>query len=462
MYLAGFDTPDGPVAQGLVSLSPLPAVGEALEARWWEALSLAVDGLDGVGYAGVSARALLSPGSELRRALIVTVSDDRAIRLRRWLATLTRLETLIPGAAKLPITREEYDAEVEDLPTLRGRVATSGFRVGDTWIACDFRLGPSLGSLMQEADSYGYRLGYSVSVRPLVVAAQQARRALSNARAVRRLGGVSPALAEMQWELAQRLLRASAVCEEFVAVDPGEPAGWLLDALRRHFLRAFGTLRFEPPAWELVDMGFEDELACPMFSDAPTLLEDDLCAAALAAGESTDVLLWRPPRALAARLAAPYVPQPDVERELASAVAGLPAADVEDEPFFFVSFRRADLARVIPIIESVRRQGWRLWYDAEIAGGSEWNAVIEQRLATCSAVLLFLSQQAVDSKFVRRELQYADGLQKPIICVRLELAELRHGLGLLLGQYQWLDHDSPDFPSRVDDALMRAAATRSG
>jgi hypothetical protein len=312
---------------------------------------------------------------------------------------------------------------------------------------------------MEEADSYGYRLGYSVSIRPLTVAPEQARRALSNALAVRRLGGVPPALAEMQRELAQRLLRANAVCEELVAVDPGEPADWLLDALRRRFLRAFGALRFEPPAWELVDMGFEDELDCPMFSDSPALLEDDLCAAVLTDGESTDMLLWRPPRALASRLAAPYVPQPDVERELASAVPSLPAADLQDGPFFFVSYRRADLARVIPIVESLRRQGWRLWYDAEIAGGAEWNAVIEQRLATCSAVLLFLSQPAVESKFVRRELQYADGLEKPIICVRLELAELRHGLGMLLGQYQFLDYDMPDFASRVDDALMRVAAS---
>lgn len=461
MYLAGFDTPDGPVAQGLVSLALLPAVGEELEARWWDTLSVALDGLDGVGYAGVSARALLTPGIELRRALVVTVSADRASRLRHWLATVTRLETLIPGTARLPITRDEYDAEMEELPDQRCRVAASGFRVGDTCIACDFRLAPSLGSLMEEADSHGYRLGYSVAVRPLAVAAEQARRALSNARAVHRLGGVPPALAEMQSELAQRVLRASAVCQELVAVDRGEPADWLLDALRRHFLRAFGTLPFEPPAWELVDMGFDNDLACPMFSDSPAMLEDDLCAAVLAGREKTDVLLWRPPPALAASFARPHVPEPDIERELASAVPGLPAADLEDGPFFFVSYRRADLTLVLPIIESVRRQGWRLWYDAEIAGGSEWNAVIEQRLATCSAVLLFLSQPAVDSKFVRRELQYADGLQKPIICVRLEPAELRYGLGMLLKQYQFLDHDAPDFSIRVDAALTRVAAIRS-
>jgi hypothetical protein len=110
---------------------------------------------------------------------------------------------------------------------------------------------------------------------------------------------------------------------------------------------------------------------------------------------------------------------------------------------------------VVPVVEHVRRQGWKLWYDGEIAVGSEWNAVLEQRLAACSGVLLFLSQPAVDSKFVRRELQFADSLGKPIIGVQLEVAQLRHGLALLLGQYQLLSHGTVDFPDRLHDALAR-------
>jgi hypothetical protein len=145
-----------------------------------------------------------------------------------------------------------------------------------------------------------------------------------------------------------------------------------------------------------------------------------------------------------------------VERELP--VSSLPAADRGDEPFFFVSYRRTDLERVVPVIQNVRSRGWRLWYDDEIAGGSEWNAVLEQRLAACSGVLLFLSQPAVDSKYVRRELQFADSLGKPIIGVQIERTELRHGLALLMSQYQLLRHDSPDLVGRLQDALTRIMA----
>lgn len=459
MYLAGFGTPDGAITQGLVALAPLPSVREDLETRWWSELDAAVRELDAVGTCGVGARTVLTPGRELQRALIVSVAGERAPRLRRWLATLTRLETLIPGSARLPLTREQYDADAPDLPPRRCRVGVSGFEVDGTWIACDFRLAPTLGSLMEEADRYGYRLGYNVNVQPLAVEPAQVRRARMNALAVQELRGVPPALASTQHALAQRLMHAAGVCEEHLGVDPGEPEEWLLDALRRRFERAYSALRFDPPEWALVDMGFEDELACPMFSDAAELLEDDLCAAVLADGELADVLLQRPPPALAGRGATPYRAQPDIERELAQPATSLPEADEEDGPFFFVSYRRTDLDRVVPILESLRGLGFRLWYDARIAGGSEWNAVLEQRLDACSAVLLFLSQPAVESKFVRRELLYADVRQKPIVAVQIEPTELRHGLGLLLGQYQILRHDAPDLPDRVHAALRRAAAT---
>jgi hypothetical protein len=376
------------------------------------------------------------------------------MQLRGWLATLTRLEMLIPGSARLPITRDEYDVVSDDFPPLRCRVSTPGFQAQGTWIACDFRLAPALGWLMEEANRHGYRLGYNVNVRPFIVEPEQVRRAFRNALAVSDLRGVPLALAAKQQALAERLARSRAVCEEYVAVDPGAEA-WLLEALRHRFDRDFSALRFDPPDWEIVDGGFENELACPMFGDSPSLLEDDLCAAVLTNGDVADMLSWRPPKELADRLAPPYRPQPEVDRELTERVPSLPAPDRGDEPFFFVSYRRTDRDRVVPVIENVRSQGWRLWYDDEIAGGSEWNAVLEQRLAACSGVLLFLSQPAVESKYVRRELQFADTLDKPIICVQIELAELRHGLGLLLSQYQRISHGAPDFPSRLREALTQ-------
>jgi hypothetical protein len=454
VYLAGFSTPEGAITQGLVELPALPADQSGLGQRWHGAFSEAIGTLDGVGYGGVGARAVLSPGRQLNRALVVSVPERRTAHLRRWLATLTRLETLIPDSARLPVTRAQYDAFSGDFPPMRCRVSASGFEAGGAWIACGFRLAPTLDSLMQEAEAYGYRFGYGANVRPLTLDVEQVRAVRRNLLAVGELRGVPPALVAMQQALAQRLTSCRAICEEYVAVERGEPEQWLLEALRQRFARAFLALRLDPPDWELVDSGFEDELASPMFSECPELQDVDLCEAAITDDEIAKMLLWEPPP-LAAMQAAPYRPQPEVERELMTAVSSLPPADEGDAPFFFVSYRRTDLDRVAPVIESVRSEGWRLWYDNQIAGGSEWQAVLEERLAGCCGVLLFVSQPAVESKYVRRELQFADSLGKPIIAVRIEPAELRHGLGLLLGQYQLLVHGTAEFPIRLREALMR-------
>jgi hypothetical protein len=76
---------------------------------------------------------------------------------------------------------------------------------------------------------------------------------------------------------------------------------------------------------------------------------------------------------------------------------------------------------------------------------------------SCSALLLFLSQAAVDSKYVRREARFADSLGKPIISVRLEATRLRHGMGLLLSHYQMLSQSTQGFLTQLGQALKRVS-----
>jgi hypothetical protein len=74
--------------------------------------------------------------------------------------------------------------------------------------------------------------------------------------------------------------------------------------------------------------------------------------------------------------------------------------------------------------------------DSHIPAGSEWDAILEERIQSCRAVILFLSNAAVDSKYVRREVKYADTINKPILAVEMEEVRLRHGLDMLLSQLQ--------------------------
>jgi hypothetical protein len=47
-------------------------------------------------------------------------------------------------------------------------------------------------------------------------------------------------------------------------------------------------------------------------------------------------------------------------------------------------------------------------------------------------VLLFLSDAAIDSKWVRREAKFADAIAKPLIMVNLGVSRPPHGMALLM------------------------------
>lgn len=123
------------------------------------------------------------------------------------------------------------------------------------------------------------------------------------------------------------------------------------------------------------------------------------------------------------------------------------------ERFIFVSYKRDDFARIRPVLERIRDSGYRLWYDKGIPGGAEWDALIEQKLKGCAMLLFFVSRGSVESKYCRREVKYVDQLGKPILSVRLEPAELAHGLEMLLTQYQMVDASNRDFAGEIERAL---------
>jgi hypothetical protein len=101
----------------------------------------------------------------------------------------------------------------------------------------------------------------------------------------------------------------------------------------------------------------------------------------------------------------------------------------------------------------LQERGYKLWYDRGIRGGDDWTVILEERLTSCSALLLFLTQTAIDSKYVRREVLFADSIDKRIISVRLEATQLRYGMRLLLPRYQMVDRDADDFLEQLAKAL---------
>ena len=130
-----------------------------------------------------------------------------------------------------------------------------------------------------------------------------------------------------------------------------------------------------------------------------------------------------------------------------------PEPSISEANYVFISYKREDLARIVPFMHRIVSWGFPIWYDRGIPGGAEWDALIEERIIKCKALVVFLSEAAVESKWVRREIKLADSENRPILGIRLDKdVELKHGLKVVLNQYQMIDASSADF----SDALRKA------
>ena len=108
-------------------------------------------------------------------------------------------------------------------------------------------------------------------------------------------------------------------------------------------------------------------------------------------------------------------------------------------PFIFISYSHKDTLQVLPLIEALKSRGFNLWYDAGIEAGSEWPEYIGTKLFECSCLLVFMTQNAADSSYCRREVEFADELEKPLLTVYLvnkEDMNLPNGLRYLISNKQ--------------------------
>jgi hypothetical protein len=157
-----------------------------------------------------------------------------------------------------------------------------------------------------------------------------------------------------------------------------------------------------------------------------------------------------------------------IDRELSTSrilpsskpVSDKPALTVPPPPtqsnsgFIFVSYKREDFPRITPFLHKMVKSGYEVWYDRGIPGGAEWDALIEEKVSHCEVLIVFLSDAAVDSKWVRREIKFADSENRPILGIRLDKnVQLKHGLKVVMNQYQMIDASNEDFSDELRKAI---------
>jgi adenylate cyclase len=69
----------------------------------------------------------------------------------------------------------------------------------------------------------------------------------------------------------------------------------------------------------------------------------------------------------------------------------------------FISYARADKARVAPLVAAIEAKGWTVWWDPEITPGREFDDEIDVALQAAKAVLVVWTPTSVASRWVRGE-----------------------------------------------------------
>jgi len=82
----------------------------------------------------------------------------------------------------------------------------------------------------------------------------------------------------------------------------------------------------------------------------------------------------------------------------------------------FISYARADKARVAPLVAAIEARGWTVWWDPEISPGKEFDDEIDTELQAAKSVLVVWTPTSVVSRWVRGEARDAAerGLLVPV------------------------------------------------
>jgi adenylate cyclase len=89
----------------------------------------------------------------------------------------------------------------------------------------------------------------------------------------------------------------------------------------------------------------------------------------------------------------------------------------------FISYARADKARVAPLVAAIEARGWTVWWDPEIAPGRQFDDEIDTALQAAKAVLVVWTPTSVVSRWVRGEAR--DAAERGILVpVRFDQARL--------------------------------------
>lgn len=111
-----------------------------------------------------------------------------------------------------------------------------------------------------------------------------------------------------------------------------------------------------------------------------------------------------------------------------------------DDPYIFVSYAHADVATVMPMMQKLQQDGFRLWYDEGIVGNVDWVDVIAKRLSRCHLFIAFMTKSYSISENCLDELFFAREQCRNRLLVYLDDTEVSKGIRMRYCRRQALYH----------------------
>ncbi|MFN0147970.1 MAG: toll/interleukin-1 receptor domain-containing protein [Dehalococcoidia bacterium] len=110
----------------------------------------------------------------------------------------------------------------------------------------------------------------------------------------------------------------------------------------------------------------------------------------------------------------------------------------------FISYSRANAARVEVLARDIKSLGHETWLDQDLSGGQRWWDRILQEIRTCDAFVFALSAEAIDSHACLSEFRYAAALGKPVLPVLVEQNVSDSLMPRELSEVQRIDYTNED------------------
>ena len=101
-----------------------------------------------------------------------------------------------------------------------------------------------------------------------------------------------------------------------------------------------------------------------------------------------------------------------------------------DRPYIFISYAHADQEVVLPIINELIKNKYRVWYDDGIHLSEDWPDIVAENLINASLVIFMMSDNFIKSQNCKRELYLSADENKNMFLVNLEKIDLPFGIKL--------------------------------